>query len=319
MRHLIASCLILPVSLLAVGCQSRQETFATPQAAVDRLAAATVAQDGHAIKAILGEQVGELGSGNAEQDALDFQRFAAAMAREHTLNVRPDGTQVLQVGGTGWTFPAPLVSDGKRWRFDTAAGVEEMLNRRVGDNELATIAACRYIVEAELAYFAADPDNDSVKSYAARIVSTEGRHDGLYWPSEPGQPESPLGPRITAAVASGNLRPDSRHSGYKGYHYHILKSAGPDAPGGARPYVDANGRMTGGFAVIAWPADYSRSGVMSFLVGPDGVVYEADLGPDTAATAKAIEAYNPDAQWKPVQDSDSRSVTPVASPPDANK
>ncbi len=306
--------LLATASLLSAGCQSSQETFATPAAAADRLVAATAARDASALKSLLGSRMSELGSGDPEQDKADFQRFSAALEREHKLIESPDGTMLLEVGGEGWTFPAPIIPDGKKWRFDTAAGIEELTDRRVGDNEISTIAACRYYVDAQHAFFDADPDHDGVKTYAQRIVSTEGHRDGLYWPDQPGEPESPLGPQIQAAVAAGDLKANSPRPGYLGYRYKILKAAGPGAPGGAKSYLDPAGHLTGGFALIAWPVDYGHSGVMTFLVGPDGKVHERNLGASGNATATATTDYDPAAPWKPVQDSDKSSVMPISSP-----
>jgi hypothetical protein len=189
------------------------------------------------------------------------------------------------VGKDNWPLPIPIVKDGAGWRFDTLAAKAEILNRRIGRNELSAIQAVQAYVDAQREYYLRNPQNDKLLHYAQRIISTQGKRDGLYYPTKSGEPPSPLG----ALFAGGRT--------YHGYRYRILKQQGPDAPGGAYDYV-AQGKMIGGFALVAYPASYGSSGVMTFLINHDGVVYEKDLGPDTAQSVQEITRFNPDKSWK---------------------
>jgi hypothetical protein len=200
---------------------------------------------------------------------------------------------VLAIGKDGWPFPIPLVKEGEGWRFDTAAGKEEILNRRIGANELNAMQAMLAYGDAQREYYLLNPRKDKLLQYAQRIVSSEGKRDGLYYPTKAGEPRSPLGPLFARRLAEGYAEGD----GYHGYRYKILKAQGPDAKGGAYNYV-AQGRMIGGYALVAWPASYGNSGVMTFLVNHEGVVYEKDLGPGTAEAAAKLTRYNPDQTWK---------------------
>ena len=237
-------------------------------------------------------------------DAADRQRFVELAQQEADLEDETDNSAILVVGPEDWPFPIPLAKDDQGWYFDTRAGIEEILDRRIGLNELHAIATARAFVDAELEYAAADPDGDGVRAYAGRLWSSEGKKDGLYWPTKEGEPESPMGPLVAEAVGEGY---ETREEGegprrpYHGYYFKILTAQGPKAPGGPKSYLK-DGRPTEGVALVAWPATYGNSGIMSFQVNQRGMVYQADLGEETASAAAAIDAYNPDDDWEPVVD-----------------
>lgn len=290
-----------------------QLTFSTPEAAVDALTQAVIERDREQIKRLFGPRTSELGSGDNEQDQADMQRLSAALQRGYQLKDNDDGGKDLLIGTKGWLFPAPLVKDGGQWKFDTDAGIEEVMDRRVGKNELDAIATLKYGAAAQQLYYDMNPDKGTVREYAHRLASTPGKHDGLYWPSAKDQPESPLGPLVTAAVERGELKQpgdqptEGKRQAYRGYYYKMLTSQGSAAPGGEMNYIDADGKMTRGFALLAWPADYGRSGTMSFVVAKDGLVYQSDLGKDTQKAAQEMTSFNPDNKW-------SRAVQPSTAP-----
>jgi DUF2950 family protein len=200
---------------------------------------------------------------------------------------------VLSIGKDAWPFPIPLVKEAAGWRFDTAAGKEEILNRRIGRNELDAMQAALAYGDAQREYYAMNPQKDKLLQYAQKFVSTQGKRDGLYFPTKEGEPRSPLGPLFDKAKAAGY----EQGGGYHGYRYKILKAQGPDAKGGAYDYV-VKGKMIGGYALVAWPVNYGNTGVMTFMVNHDGVIYEKNLGPGTAAAAEKITRFNPDKTWK---------------------
>jgi hypothetical protein len=288
--------------LVPVGCATTPPpSFATPAEAVHRLAAA--ADDERAAEELLGPGgFSALRSGDDVADREDLETVRA-MVRERLdfVDVAPD-YKIARLGAGGWELPIPLVRDaGGRWTFDVEVGREEVLNRRVGRNELSTIATLRALVEAQLEY-AAEGRDGNPPGYAGKFFSSDGRHDGLYWPVREREEESPLGPFVAAAGEEGYRRSGSEPVPYHGYFYRILTAQGPSAPRGARSYLDANGQLTGGFGVVAWPATYDNSGRMTFLVNQQGIVFEKDLGPATAEAASAIRAYDPDASWTPTID-----------------
>ncbi len=263
-----------------------QQAFPTPEAAADALIDGIARHDPDAVNTVLGADYKRfipLDDTSAE----DRTDFLAAWARNHRVVTTGDKAMV-EVGTHGWTMPIPLVKTGAGWSFDTRAGAEEMRIRRIGRNELAAMQVMLAYMDAQREYAMRDWDGDGVKSYAAKGLSTPGKRDGLYWASLPGEPESPLGP------AFADARPGQP---YHGYAFRILTAQGPSAPGGARSFIK-NGRMTEGFALIAWPAKYDYTGVMTFIVNQDGVVYEKDLGPNTAAAVAGIKSFNPDSTWQ---------------------
>lgn len=288
--NLLATTLLL----LVVGCQTAQKTFNTPEQAADALVTAVRDFDREEIKRIFGPELNKLGSGDERQDDEDFQRFAAAYDRRHDLQRAEDGTYTLLVGEEYFEFPAPIVEEKGKWKFDTATGIDEMRNRRIGRNEFAAIRACQGYVKAQREYYVLDPDNDTVPAYANRIISSAGKRDGLYWPAGENEDQSPIGPALAEAIEEGHIKTAADNMpAYNGYHFRVLSKQGPGANGGAMSYLDDAGRMVKGYALLAWPADYGHSGVMSFQVSADGKVYEKNLGEQTAAAAAKIDAFDP--------------------------
>lgn len=283
----------------AAGCESAgsARSFDSPEEAVVALAEAADARDPEQVDELFGPRVDELRSGDAAQDERDIASFRHALARHAAVEDHGDGTAVVLVGDVRWPFAVPLVEKGGRWRFDTDAGIEELANRRVGRNELRTIEACRTLIDAQEQYFASDRDGDGVREYADRLLSTPGRKDGLYWPSPGGVDPSPIGPVLAEAAVRRDEQ--GRREPFNGYFYRLLRRQGPAAPGGAGAYSTEAG-LTRGWAVIAWPAEYGHTGVMSFMASDAGVVYEADLGPETGTVAPAVDEFEPSGGWRPV-------------------
>jgi hypothetical protein len=274
-----------------------QRRFASLEDATTALIDAIRAADRKALLAILGEAGrGLVFSGDQVADRRAGERFVAKYDEGHRLEAG-GGKVVLVVGNNNFPFAIPLVPDGPSWRFDTEAGKEEMINRRIGENELNTIQVCLAYVDAQREYYARDPDGNSLLQYARRFASSPGKRDGLYWPTGPGELPSPLGALVVRARGEGYTKRSAAPVPYWGYYYRILTAQGKDASGGAFDYL-AQGSMIGGFALVAYPARYGVSGVMTFLVNHDGVVYQKDLGPNSAAIARAMKTFNPDSTWK---------------------
>ncbi len=283
---------------------AKPRLFSSPEAAAQALADAVREESRAKILGIMGTAAQSwLSSGDPVADREDWHQFLAAYDAEHTISRSADGRAFLVVGGTGWVFPAPLVRRGQSWAFDSAAGREEMINRRVGRNELDTIQTLLAIVDAQREYAAEDPDGNGFSDYARRFVSSEGRRDGLYWPNLDGGRISPLGPLVGSAAregygkSTGAGRSDSSRGAYHGYRYRIMTAQGKDAPGGAYDY-HVGDKLLGGFAVLAYPAKYGVSGVMTFMVNHDGVVWEKELGAETASAASNSRRFNPGQGWK---------------------
>ena len=276
-----------------VSAQSaKPQGFATPEAAADTLTDAIRRDDPKAVGTVLGADWRDFVLGRTEDDEPLREKFLQAWDANH--KVRVDGNKAtIEVGTSGWTGPIPIVKDGDQWRFDTEAGRKEITARRIGRNELSVIQSLLALVDAEHEYAALDPMKVGSPVYARRLLSSPGKKDGLYWDAAPGEPESPIGPALATAQAHGQ---GGTEDGYYGYRFRLLYAQGPDAPGGAYDYL-VKDRMIGGFAILAWPIRYAETGVMTFIVNQDGVVYEQDLGPDTAAKAAAITVYNPDKNW----------------------
>jgi len=292
---------ILLVLAFAVASSAAhaQTSFGTPQAAAEALVAAAGKGDLKAMQAILGPGSQALvRSGDAVADRRGRERFVKAYGEAHRVEVQGDARAVLHFGKDEWPFPIPLAKGADGWRFDAEQGKEEILNRRIGRNELSTMQAALAYVDAQREYYLRNPANDKLLHYAQRFGSTPGKRDGLYFPTKAGEPVSPLGPLYASAKAAGYEKGSKgQPTPFYGYRFRILKGQGPNAPGGAYSYM-AQGRMIGGFALIAWPASYGNSGVMTFMVSHEGVVYEKDLGPDTAAAAGKITRFDPDKSWK---------------------
>jgi Protein of unknown function (DUF2950) len=281
-----------------VALAQSQKTFPSPMAASIALFNAAQSKDPRAMLDILGPQAGTIvSSGDEAEDATDRATFIRRYQEMHRLVREPDGSTMLYIGARNWPMPIPLVVSGESWRFDTEAGKQEILYRRVGANEISTIRICQELVASQKEYYAMQH-----KRFAAQFVSDAGQHNGLYWQTVSGQPKSPVGPLVAAADAATDVsRINAAPVAYHGYLYRILTRQGPNARGGAKNYVH-NGKMTAGFAFIAYPVEYGSSGVMTFTVGADGVVHEKDLGRDTAMLAKSMVAYNPDSSWRHSED-----------------
>jgi Protein of unknown function (DUF2950) len=290
-----AAIAVLVTAALATGLQAQQrgqKTFATPEEACKALLTAAQANDEKALLDVFGPD-GKLivSSGDAAEDARMRGNFVKRYEEMNRLVKEPDGTISLYIGSHNWPYPIPLRTKGNVWYFDTDAGRQEILYRRIGYNEISAMHICDQLVAAEKEYY-----SQHNSEYAQKIYSDEGKQDGLYWKPVSGQPESPIGPLVAGAAASrgGEAVP------YRGYYFHALTSQGKDSPGGAKTYL-ADGKMTGGFAFVAYPAEYRSSGVMTFVVGADGVVYEKDLRKNTETAAKNMKEFNP-AGWHKVQD-----------------
>jgi hypothetical protein len=298
--------LLLLAFLLPFSACKKSETpdkpsisvFASPDDAGNALQAAAKSGDQNALLAIFGPDSKELiVSGDPVQDKNTATLFVKGYGMMHRWRKMPDGSQILLVGPDNFPFPIPLrKNDGGQWFFDTAAGKEEVLNRRIGRNELAIIAVCGAVADAEGAYYSQAHDGEHAKQFAAKFISDPGRQNGLYWKSPEGQPQSPLGPMAAYATSEGYTAKPDAHTAFHGYYFHMLKGQTDKAPGGAREYA-VDGKMTGGFAFVAYPAEYGNSGVMTFMMNQDGVLLQKDLGKTTAETASAMSEFDPDPSW----------------------
>jgi len=279
----------------------KQKTFASAEDAEKALVDAVRASDVDGLLAVVGPGSSPwLFSGDKVADANDWKKFLASYDEKHSLEKQGENKMILNVGKDDWPFPAPIVKSGKHWRFDTEAGREEILKRRVGRNELDTIQTLLAVVDAQREYSRSDADGTGFPDYARRFISSKGKKDGLYWPQEEGKPASPLGPLVADAASEGYAKQPKAGrptAPFHGYYFRMLTSQGKDAPGGAYDYIVGT-RMMGGFGVVAYPASYRVSGVMTFVVNQDGVVYEKDLGAQTAAIAGTMTRFNPDATWR---------------------
>lgn len=286
-------------ALLAVPAAFAQKTFSSPEDAVAALVAATRAEDNKALLAVLGQNAKSIvQSGDPVADRAGRERFNKSFDEANKLERQGDDKATLSVGKDNWPFPIPVVKKAKGWQFDAKQGEEEILNRRIGRNELAVIQVVQAYVDAQREYYTADPDKDKLLQYAQKFGSTKGKRDGLYYPTAAGEPPSPLGSLVARARAAGYKPGEGpKPAPYYGYYYRILKAQGKHAPGGAYDYV-VRGNMIGGFALVAYPAKYANSGVMSFIVNQDGVVYQKDLGPNTASIASRMTKFDPDESWK---------------------
>jgi hypothetical protein len=292
---MIALVSMLASASIALAAESKQKIYATPEEAVKELIASMKSGDVKALMAVLGQGSKDIvESGDAVADKAGRERFVKSYEQANLLEKSGDSKVVLSTGKDNWPFPIPIVKDAAGWRFDAKQGGEEILNRRIGRNELSAIQAVQAYVDAQREYYLRNPQGDKLHHYAQKFISAKGKRDGLYFPTKAGEKPSPLGPLFTRAKAEGYAKGDDA---YHGYHYRIIRGQGASAPGGSYDYV-AQGKMIGGFALVAWPASYGNSGVMTFIVNHEGVVYEKDLGPDTPAAVKKITRFNPDKSWK---------------------
>ena len=286
-------------SLCAVAAEGA--SFQSPQAAIEALIAAVKDGSTENIVAVLGPEGEKLASsGDDVADEAARRRFLTAYEEAHEAKESDGRAVILIIGKDEYPFPIPIVADAGAWRFDTAAGAEEILDRRIGQNELSAIEVLKAYVDAQREYAEADRDGKGVQ-YAQRLLSSEGKQDGLYWPTAENAPDSPFGPLIAEARAEGYRKTSDSPQPYHGYLFRVLTAQGKNAAGGERDYV-VNGRMLGGFGLIAVPAEYGNAGVKTFMVNQDGVVFEKDLGEETADQAGAIKSFDPDASWAKVAD-----------------
>jgi hypothetical protein len=282
----------------SVGQQQGQKTFSSPENAINALVTAAQNNDEEAMLNVFGSDGKQIvSSGDETEDAQNRANFVQRYQEMHRLVKEPDGTIVLYIGAKNWPTPIPLVNKDSSWYFDTDAGKKEILFRRIGGNEISTIRVCQELVAAEKGYHSAEH-----AEYAQKIFSDEGQHNGLYWKVAEGEPPSPIGPLVASAVAQGYAKTrGGAPTPYRGYYYHILTRQGKNAPGGVNRYI-VNDKMTAGFAFVAYPAEYRSSGVMTFIIGVDGVVYQKDLGEKTEVLAKGMKEYNPDPTWRKAED-----------------
>ena len=287
-----------PSGAAASSTEGTQKKFGTPEEASEALIAAAERFDLAALKEILGPDGLDLVvTADEVQDKNQAAAFAA-QAREKMQIVRDSKkVAILSVGAEDWPLAVPIVRDGGKWRFDTKAGRQEMLHRRIGRNELDAIEVCRGYVEAQLEYASEKHDGMLVNQYAQRVVSTPGRQDGLAWRAPDGSWQGPVGEGIARVIAEGY---SDRYEPYHGYYFKILKGQGPSAPFGEMDFL-VRGVMIGGFALVAAPADYAVTGVKTFIVSHDGVVFEKDLGPETLEAFRSMTRYDPDPTWSPVE------------------
>jgi hypothetical protein len=285
------------LSSLASAQSDKQQTFPSCWQATHALVMAVKSDNEAELLRVLGPDSQTLvSSGDPQEDAENRHSFVERYQQAHRLVKEPNGAVMLYIGAENWPFPIPIVEANGRWSFDTAAGKGEILMRRIGKNELSAIEICHQLVEAQKEHFAgAHPGEKGL--YARYFTASAGEHDGLYHPVDSGRPE--IGPLLAGACTQGS----GEHTAtpFHGYYFRMLEKQGSDAPGGAKNYI-VDGKMSGGFAVVAYPAEYKSTGVMTFIVNQDGTVYEKDLGPDTTKLAQAISAYNPDSSWVKVQE-----------------
>ncbi len=305
----ISAAVIVTLALcgLASAAAVKQKSFASAEEAVKAIVTAAKSDDNKELLAILGPAGKELiSSGDAVADKQRRTQFLKAYDEKNRLTKKGDDVIVL-IGKDDWPFPIPVVKKGDSWVFDTEKGKEEILNRRIGENELNAIQVCLAIVDAQREYARKDRDKNGLLEYAQKFKSDPGKKNGLYWESKSGEEQSPLGPFVEQARGQGyqGQQSSGKPPPYHGYQYRILKAQGKNAPGGVYDYV-VKGKMIGGFAIVAYPAQYGNSGVMTFIVNHDGVVYQKDLGRNTEKVAQAMSKFDPDASWKKVEDTTKR-------------
>jgi hypothetical protein len=281
----------------------RQKGFSTPDDAVQALVKALESKNRKEVSAIFGPDAKDLtSSGDPIEDKANAERFLQAFKEAYTIRMRSPEVAILSIGNQDFPFPIPLVKDGNAWVFDTKAGMEEIINRRIGRNELGVMDVLRAYVDAQREYYEMKLGADGAREYARKIMSAKGKKDGLYWEVKEGEKESPFGPLVASASEEGYTAGKKKGMvPYNGYYYRPLAGQGSHAAGGAKQYI-VNGRMTEGFALVARPAKYGSSGIMTFIVNQDGTVYEKDLGKHTDRIVKGMKLFDPDGAWKPVRE-----------------
>jgi len=294
----------LAMSGLSLAEAVKQRTFDSPEEAVKALVEALKSKDTKALEAIFGPGSKDLvSSGDPVSDGIEFEGFLKHYEEKSNLQEESAEKVVLYVGNENWPLPIPIVKKDALWRFDTKEGQEEILARRIGRNEWSVIQFCLAYVDAQREYALRDRDGDGLLEYAQKFISDKGKKNGLYWEVKEGEEQSPMGPLAAEANKQGYTGKEGTRWPYLGYYYRILQAQGKNAPGGAFEYV-VKGKMIGGFALVAYPAKYASSGVMTFIVNHDGVVYQKDLGRDSEKAAQAMKFFNPDATWKKVEEKD---------------
>jgi hypothetical protein len=293
----VAVLVMVCFAIRSMAQQPGQKTFSSAEEASDALVTATQNNDEKAMLDILGPDGKQIvSSGDETEDAHSRANFVNRYQEMHRLVKEPDGSTVLYIGAHNWPWPIPLVNKGNAWYFDTEAGKKEILYRRIGRNEMSTIRVCQELVAAQKEY------RSTHDEYAQKIISDEGQHNGLYWKASDGEPLSPVGPLVAAAVTESYAKNrEGAPTPYRGYYFHILTGQGKNAPGGAKSYI-INGKMSEGFAFVAYPVEYRSSGVMTFIVNEDGVVYQKDLGKKTEVLAKGMKEYNPNSSWQTAEE-----------------
>jgi len=302
MLTLVVGGLALFLTILGQAQQSGEKTFSSPGDAVLALYNAAKANDAQALNAIFGSNAQKiLHTGDDVADKNAVSSFVPRYDQMHRVVIEPDGTATLYVGAENWPAPIPIVKNSSgQWYFDTEAGVKEILYRRVGTNENDAIDTLHTLVEAQCEYASTARDGDKTKHYALKFISTEGKQDGLHWKTDDNQAPSPIGPLIADAAGQGYEVRQGKGTPFHGYYFRMLTKQGPAAKGGARDYL-VNGQLAHGFAFVAYPAEYRNSGVMTFIVNQNGVVYERDLGTDTGKIGSEMSEYNPDPTWRPIE------------------
>lgn len=285
---------------------SSQKLFSSPEDAVKALSEAVKAKDTAALDQIFGPSGKDLRSGDEVQDAIEFVEFANHLAEKSSLVKENDSRVILHIGNENWPFPVPIVKYNDQWLFDTRAGKEEIMNRRIGEDELTAILVCHAYVKAQREYVLKDWDGDGVLAYAQKLRSDKGKRNGLFWRAAQGEQMSPLGELVAQAWHAGYkksraLFKEAEPSPFHGYYFKILTGQGKNVPGGGYNYI-INGNMVAGFALVAFPSNWGKSGVMTFVVNQQGKVFEKNLGPDTAKMVQKMKSYNPDKTWKPVKE-----------------
>ncbi|MGC2424350.1 MAG: DUF2950 domain-containing protein [Nitrospirota bacterium] len=310
-RFALAAALLAVITTLGVTLNASeagagsQRYFSSPDEALKALVKAVKSNDTADLDQIFGPARKEIISDDEVQNAAALKAFAKHLSEKADLVKENDSTVVLHIGNENWPFPIPIVKKDNQWFFDTNAGKEEILNRRIGENELTTILVCRTYVKAQREYALKDWDNTGVLAYAQKLRSDPGRKNGLYWRARPGEKVSPFGELVAQAWKEGYKKEKAafkeESTPFHGYYFRILTKQGENAPGGKYDYV-INGNMVAGFAMVAFPSSWGRSGVMTFIVNQQGKVYQKNLGPETNKVAQDMESFNPDETWTPVKE-----------------
>ena len=301
---LVCAAFIVARSIPIMAAAS-QKLFSTPEDALKGLVEAVKIRDKAALDQLFGPSSKDLLSGDAVQDAAESEEFAKHVAEKTSLVKENDSKVIVSIGNENWPFPIPLVKTNGQWFFDTESGKEEILNRRIGEDELTAILVCRTYVKAQREYMLKDWDGDGILAYAQKLRSDPGKKNGLFWRHAPGEPVSPLGELVAQARMAGYKKEKSLFKEqpipFHGYYFKTLTRQGKNAPGGKYNYI-INGNMVGGFALVAFPSNWGKSGVMTFIINQQGKVYQKNLGPDTLKMEQAVDTYDPDKTWTPVKE-----------------